>query len=226
MLSEATADFPAMPAAYYVFVADAHAALARALAAGATRIMDVMDMPYGDRQGGVRDPAANLWWISQRLVDGPYGPCVVAYSGRRGCHMATKKNKTQATRASATAHVAAIKDPQRRADCETLARLMSKVTGEKPVMWGPSIVGFGSYHYRYDSGREGDSCATGFAAGKGDLSIYLVAAGERQEALLAKLGRHKMGKACLKLRRLADVDLKVLEQLVADSVREVRRRYG
>ena len=136
------------------------------------------------------------------------------------------ENKTQATEASVDAHLAAIDDEGRRNDCAALAPLMSKVTRAQPKMWGPSIVGFGSYHYRYDSGREGDSCATGFASRKGDISIYLVAEFPGQDELLAQLGRHKMGKACLYVRKLADVDMKVLEKLVAGSVAEVRRRYG
>ena len=136
------------------------------------------------------------------------------------------EKKTQATDVSVDAHLAAIEDEGRRQDCAALVKLMSKVTRAQPKMWGPSIVGFGSYHYRYDSGREGDSCATGFASRKGDISIYLVAEFPGQDELLAQLGRHKMGKACLYVRKLADVDMKVLEKLVAGSVAEVRRRYG
>ncbi len=136
------------------------------------------------------------------------------------------ENKTQATEASVDAHLATIDDEGRRNDCAALVKLMSKVTRAQPKMWGPSIVGFGSYHYRYDSGREGDSCATGFASRKGDISIYLVAEFPGQDELLAQLGRHNMGKACLYVRKLADVDMKVLEKLVAGSVAEVRRRYG
>lgn len=135
-------------------------------------------------------------------------------------------NKTQATDAPVEAYLAAIEDPGRRQDCAALVKLMSKVTKAPPVMWGSSIVGFGSYHYKYESGREGDSCATGFSSRKGDISIYLVAEGAGQAELLATLGRHKMGKACLYVRQLADVDLKVLEKLVAGSVAEVRRRHG
>ena len=135
-------------------------------------------------------------------------------------------NKTQANDASVEAYLAAIEDPGRRQDCAALVKLMSKVTKAPPVMWGSSIVGFGSYHYKYESGREGDSCATGFSSRKGDISIYLVAEGAGQAELLATLGRHKMGKACLYVRQLADVDLKVLEKLVAGSVAEVRRRHG
>ena len=133
--------------------------------------------------------------------------------------------KTRPTRVPVAAYLARIEDAARRADCEALARLMRKVTGAEPVMWGPGIVGFGAYRYRYESGRTGEWCETGFAARKGEISVYLVAEGARQAALLARLGRHRMGKACLSIKRLADVDAAVLEQLVAGSVAEVRRRY-
>lgn len=93
-------------------------------------------------------------------------------------------------------------------------------------MWGAGIVGFGSYHYRYESGREGDWAVAGFSPRKGDISVYLMAEAPGQAELLSRLGRHKMGKACLYIRKLADVDVEVLAQLVADSVAEVKRRYG
>lgn len=93
-------------------------------------------------------------------------------------------------------------------------------------MWGPSIVGFGSYHYQYESGHQGDACLVGFASRKGDLSLYLMGGFPEREALLARLGRHKVGKACLYLRRLSDVDLAVLEELVARSAASVRERHG
>lgn len=134
-------------------------------------------------------------------------------------------NKTQPTPASVAAYLDAIDDEARRADCQTLLALMQAVTGEPPVMWGSAIVGFGRYHYRYDSGREGDACLTGFSSRKADISVYLVAEGADQAGLLARLGRHKMAKACLHIRRMADVDAEVLRQLVAASVAEVRRRY-
>lgn len=136
------------------------------------------------------------------------------------------ENKTAPTGASVAAHLAAIDDPTRRADCKALVKMMTRVTGQKPKMWGPSIVGFGSYHYKYDSGREGDSCLAGFASRKADLVVYLVGSPPGQDALLARLGKHKMGKACLYLRTLKDVDADVLEQLVAGSVAEVKRRHG
>lgn len=135
------------------------------------------------------------------------------------------ENKTKASDASVDAYLEAIADPARRTDCQALVRLMQKTTGERPRMWGSSIVGFGSYHYKYESGREGDACATGFSSRKTDISVYLTADFPGQEALLARLGKHKMGKACLSIRRLSDVDLGVLEQLVAGSVKAVRERY-
>ena len=135
--------------------------------------------------------------------------------------------KTKPTVASFSAHIAAIDDEQRRKDCKALVAMMKRATGCAPKMWGPSIVGFDSYHYRYESGREGDACLVGFASGKSALSIYLVSGYEEAatQALLAQLGLHKIGKACLYVKRLADVQLPVLEQLVVDSVAATRRRY-
>lgn len=134
-----------------------------------------------------------------------------------------KANKTTQTEASVEDYIASIADEGRRADCAALAKLMTGVTRKPPKMWGPSIVGFGQYHYRYDSGREGDMCLAGFSSRKADLTVYVYTEG--QEALLAKLGRHKRSKACLYLKRLADVDQAVLKKLIAASVAEIKRRY-
>jgi hypothetical protein len=136
------------------------------------------------------------------------------------------ENKTKATDASVENYFSAIDDEARRKDCEALARLMTRATKQQPRMWGTSIVGFGSYHYKYESGREGESCLTGFSSRKGDISIYLVATVLGQPGVLAKLGKHKVGKGCLYLRRLEDVDLKVLERMVVDTVAERKRRHG
>jgi hypothetical protein len=136
------------------------------------------------------------------------------------------ENKTKVTEASVEDYFFAIKDEARRKDCEALAELMSGVTRQPPKMWGESIVGFGSYHYRYESGREGDSCLTGFSARAGGISVYLAESLPGREELLRKLGRHKMSKVCLQVRRLADVDLGVLGELIAGSVAEMKRRYG
>lgn len=135
-------------------------------------------------------------------------------------------NKTTATRASVTAYIDAIADEERRRDCKAVVKLMKEITGKPAVMWGPSIVGFDSYHYVYDSGREGDMCLTGFASRKPDLTLYVVTEGAEQKKLLAKLGRHRVSKACLYLRRLADVDLDVLRQIIANSIAQVRKQHG
>lgn len=135
-------------------------------------------------------------------------------------------NKTKPTRMAADDFLISIDNVERREDCQAIRKLMEKVTGEPAVMWGSSIVGFGTYHYRYESGREGDWAVTGFSPRKADISVYLMAGGPDQPDLLAKLGRHRMGKSCLYIRKLADVDMSVLERLIADSVDEVRRRYG
>ena len=137
-----------------------------------------------------------------------------------------KENKTKATDASVEAYLPAIEDPAARQDCSVVVQLMGKITGQPPVMWGPTIVGFGSYHYRYASGREGDACIAGFASRKPNICIYLLADSDSQQALLAKLGKHRMTKACLYIRRLSDIDIKVLEKLIATSVAEVERRHG
>lgn len=134
--------------------------------------------------------------------------------------------KTKPTLASVQAYIDARGNEQQRSDCAALLSMMKRVTGEPPMMWGPSIVGFGTYHYRYDSGREGNMCLTGFAIRANDLVVYLVGEGAQQAALLPKLGKHKMGKSCLYFKRLADLDAKVLEKLVKDSVAELKRRYG
>jgi hypothetical protein len=136
------------------------------------------------------------------------------------------ENKTKATEASVESYLSAIQDEVRRKDCEALAKLMTKATKQQPRMWGTSIVGFGSYHYKYESGREGDSCLTGFSSRKGDISIYLVSSFPGRDELLAKLGKYKIAKACLYVRKLSDVDPKVLGQLVVSSVAERKRNHG
>jgi hypothetical protein len=127
--------------------------------------------------------------------------------------------KTQPTDASVPAFLGSIPNAERRADAEKLCTLLSELTGEPPVLWGSSILGFGSHHYRYESGREGDEPAAGFAARKTGLVIYLSGDfAERDARLLEQLGPHKTGKSCLYVKRLADVDLDVLAALVARSL--------
>src|ERR1051326_7441814 len=127
------------------------------------------------------------------------------------------ENKTKETNASVESYFAAIGDDTRRKDCQALAKLMTRATGYPAKMWGPSIVGFGSYHYKYDSGREGDSCLVGFSSRKGDISLYGLKAADGAEALLASLGKHKAAKGCMYIKTLADVDVTILEKLIASA---------
>jgi hypothetical protein len=136
------------------------------------------------------------------------------------------ENKTRPTKVSVARHIAAIANDQQRADAKSLATLLRRVTGQSAVMWGPSIIGFGRYHYRYDSGREGDSPLTGFAVRGNGFAIYVTTGFAGHESLLAKLGKYKASKACLYVKRLADIDLKVLEALVMKSVTQMKRRYA
>jgi hypothetical protein len=133
--------------------------------------------------------------------------------------------KTKPTQVSAESHIAAISNEEQRNDARTLVALMRRVTKQEPRMWGPSIVGFGSYHYKYASGHEGDSALAAFAVRGRELVVYTAEDFEGRDALLAKLGTHRTGKVCVYIRRLADVDRKVLETLVARSVAETQRRY-
>ena len=134
--------------------------------------------------------------------------------------------KTRPTVASVEAFLAGVEDESRLADCKTLVDLMRRVTGAEPVMWGPSIVGFGSYHYRYASGREGNWMLAGFAPRKRELTVYVMAGFEGADVLLARLGKHRSSSgSCLYIKRLADVDLEVLEQIVRTSVERLRERY-
>jgi hypothetical protein len=134
-------------------------------------------------------------------------------------------NKTKATDASVEEYLAAIEDEARRKDCEALAKLLSKATKHPPKMWGPSIVGFGTYHYKYASGREGDSCLVGFSSRKGDISVYGLNAAADAAPLLARLGKHKASKGCLYIKTLADVDVEVLAKLVANAAAEKQRQH-
>ncbi len=133
--------------------------------------------------------------------------------------------KTKPTAVNVDDYLASRASPEQLADCTSLIALLKKVTKQPPKMWGPSIVGFGSYSYKYESGRTGESCLTGFAVRGKELVVYLVAESPEQQALLAKLGKHKMGKSCLYFKRMADLDAKVLEALVSGSVAEIKRRH-
>ena len=133
--------------------------------------------------------------------------------------------KTKPTRVSPARHISAIANAEQRKDAQTLAALMRRVTRQEPRMWGPSIIGFGSFHYKYASGHEGDTALAAFAVRGTSLVVYTAADFEGRDDLLARLGKHKTGKVCVYIRRLADIDLKVLEKLVAKSVADAKQRY-
>lgn len=134
------------------------------------------------------------------------------------------QNKTVPTTVSPNDFIAAVPDETKRQDSRWLLQTMQEVTGHPPVMWGPSIIGFGTYHYVYETGREGDMVEIGFSPRKANISIYLMSGVAREEAYLAKLGKHKLGKSCLYIKRLADVDKEVLKQMMISSVKKVRNR--
>ncbi len=133
------------------------------------------------------------------------------------------KLKTQRTKASVDDFLQGSVDETRRRDCLTLVQIMKQATKAEAEMWGTGIVGFGRCHYKYASGREGDWFLTGFASRKRDLTVYIMAGFERYEALLEKLGKHKTGKSCLYVKRLGDVDLEVLKELVSASVKQMKQ---
>jgi len=135
------------------------------------------------------------------------------------------ENKTQITDVDPSDFITTVENPTRRADAEVMLDLMSKVTGCEPKMWGPSIIGFGRYRYHYDSGREGEFMLTGFSPRKANLVIYTMPGYGEMDEKLAELGKHRLGKSCLYVNKLADVDLDVLKQIVADGVATMREEH-
>jgi hypothetical protein len=136
------------------------------------------------------------------------------------------ENKTKATDASVEDYIAARANQEQRVDCQALMSILKRVTQQPPKMWGPSMVGYGSCRYTYESERTGEMFLAGFAIRGREVVVYLMAEGEEQETLRSRLGKHRMGKSCLYFKRLADLDKTVLEQLVANSVGDLKRRYG
>lgn len=128
-------------------------------------------------------------------------------------------NKTIETDADVAAFVSRVADAGQRADADTLIALMSQASGEPPKMWGPSIIGFGTHHYRYESGREGDTMRIGFSPRKGQTVLYALSGAASFEANLTKLGKHKTGKGCLYIKRLVDVDIGILGDMIDDALR-------
>ena len=139
--------------------------------------------------------------------------------------MAKSENKTRSTNTPVQAFLDSVEHDTRRADGFALLELFNRVTGLKPKMWGPSIIGYGRYHYKYESGREGDFLITGFSPRKAALSIYIMPGYRDMSEKLARLGKHKIGKSCLYINKLADVDTNVLEEIVLDGIAYMKTRY-
>ena len=135
------------------------------------------------------------------------------------------ENKTQRNDGDVMAYLESVQNNRRREDSLVVLKIMEEVTGEPAEMWGASIVGFGSYHYKYESGREGDFMISGFAPRKQALTLYIMGGFERHEELLAKLGKHRTGSSCLYINKLADVDLDVLREIISESVAHMRREH-
>lgn len=136
------------------------------------------------------------------------------------------ENKTRPTNASVIEFLNSIENETRREDSFTMLKKMKEITGKPAVMWGDSLVGFGSYHYKYDSGREGDMLLTGFSPRKQNLTLYIMAGFERFEELLQKLGPHKTGKSCLYIKKLSDIDMDILTELITASYNHFNRKYN
>jgi len=139
--------------------------------------------------------------------------------------MADAKNKTQATQVDPRAFIEAVEHPVRRADALILDDMFRRITGWQPKMWGPTIVGYGSYHYTYESGREGDCNATGFSPRKSNLSLYIMPGYQDFGEILSRLGKHKKGAACLYINKLADVDLAVVEEIIRAGLVDLGKRW-
>ena len=135
-------------------------------------------------------------------------------------------NKTTATPIAPQDFLAGVEPARRRADGETLLQFFSDLTGFEPVMWGPSIIGYGRYHYKYDSGREGDFLATGFSPRKASLSIYIMPGYQDYSEILSRLGKHKIGKSCLYVNKLDDIDMDVLSELVQTGLKDLDRIWA
>ncbi|WP_299321934.1 DUF1801 domain-containing protein [Parasphingopyxis sp.] len=135
------------------------------------------------------------------------------------------ENKTKPTEKSPADFIAAVEPDWKREDAKTICALMERLSGEPPKMWGPSIIGFGQYHYKYESGREGDFLLTGFSPRKTALTLYIMGGFPRHEEIMARLGTYKTGKSCLYVKRLSDIDMDVLEELVTASLAYMRETY-
>ncbi len=135
------------------------------------------------------------------------------------------KNKTVKNDGSVEGFIHNVENDQRRNDTLNMLKVMQEITGSTPKMWGNAVVGFDTYHYKYESGREGDFFITGFSPRKQALTIYIIAGFERFDELMQKLGKYKTGKSCLYVKKLSDVDMEILRELIAESVNYMRAKY-
>ncbi|MBT8233744.1 MAG: DUF1801 domain-containing protein [Saprospiraceae bacterium] len=140
--------------------------------------------------------------------------------------MSQAKNKTQKTKASVMKYINAIESPERKKDIKIIYKLLKEITGEKPEMWGTAIVGYGTYHYKYESGREGDFMKSGFSSRKTAITLYIMAGMQRFPKLMAKLGKYKTGKSCLYIKKLDDINLDILSELLKKSHDYMSTKYG
>ena len=139
--------------------------------------------------------------------------------------MAKANNKTVPTQLKVQDYLNAIEDPQRKEDCMKIHDIMKKITGREPRMWGTSIVGFGTYHYKYESGREGNMLMTGFSNRKQAITLYILGGLKKRAEQLEKLGPHKNGKSCLYVKRLSDIDTDILTEMIQDDFDHVQEKY-
>jgi len=139
--------------------------------------------------------------------------------------MAKTKNKTTANDASVELFLDSVKDEQKRADSYKILGIMKRLSGYEPKMWGSSIIGFGEYHYKYASGREGDMCRIGFSPRAQNLTLYMITGYSEKGDELARLGKHKLGKSCLYIKRLSDVDENVLEEMIVKDLKAMDEKY-
>ncbi len=185
---------------------------------------DVLFVPAGKEHRFTRfSRNFSTWVFFYGPVDGERGDVrnlLLSHKGKQ--RMATLK--TAKNKASVTEFLKGVKDPRTRKDCNTLVAMMKEATSERPAMWGTSIVGFGSYHYKYASGREGDWFVTGFSPRKESLTLYIMPGFDRYKPLMEKLGKFKTGKSCLYINSLEDVDIPRLRTLIRQSVREMRKK--
>ncbi len=139
--------------------------------------------------------------------------------------MAKYDAKTKPETVSVASFLATVEDEQVRDDCKALVKVFEKATGFKAVMWGSAIVGFGSYHYKYESGHEGDSCLAGFSPRKGKISLYANMHHADDPSLMEKLGKHKAGKGCIYIKKLSDIDTEVLSKIISSGVKAIQKKY-